>query len=339
MMFNKLKHYISSHLPVNQKQYQCESQQILDLLAVQKISLESLKTLQQSLDKVENQQLQYQKIINCQQQQLDKLSATLISKSTKEIEQLSSIESLLDSTRMETTASIKKLINYSKENIRSSNESVWAQIFNNTITNSSWLLDKTFSPGRWAVGYPELYVIYRILNEFHPKHILEIGLGQSTRMFAQYAAAFSEVQHLVVEHDPDWIYYFCEKVQMPNNSRIVQLEREMVPYKEAPNVRVFKGFQDALQGMKFDFIFVDAPLGSDMKEYSRIDVLSLLPQCLARNFAILMDDAERTGEKHTLEEIKNILQRHGINFKQGRYAGKSDCSILCSTEQAFLSSL
>ena len=73
MMFNKLKHYISSHLPVNQKQYQCESQQILDLLAVQKISLESLKTLQQSLDKVENQQLQYQKIINCQQQQLDKL--------------------------------------------------------------------------------------------------------------------------------------------------------------------------------------------------------------------------------------------------------------------------
>ena len=79
------------------------------------------------------------------------------------------------------------------DSARHASEAVWAQIFNNTISESLWLKDKTFSPGRWAVGYPYLYVMYRVLNETRPKRILELGLGQSTRMIAQYAAAFQAV--------------------------------------------------------------------------------------------------------------------------------------------------
>ena len=83
----------------------------------------------------------------------------------------------------------------------SSNTIIWAEIFNNVISNSSWLTNKSFSAGRWAVGYQYLYVVYRILNEVRPKNILELGLGQSTRLFGQYAASDVEVQHIVVEHD------------------------------------------------------------------------------------------------------------------------------------------
>ena len=88
------------------------------------------------------------------------------------------------------------------DSARHASEAVWAQIFNNTISESLWLKDKTFSPGRWAVGYPYLYVMYRVLNETRPKRILELGLGQSTRMIAQYAAAFQDVEHIVVEQRP-----------------------------------------------------------------------------------------------------------------------------------------
>ena len=56
---------------------------------------------------------------------------------------------------------------------KQTSEAVWAHIFHDTIVESTWLKDKTFSPGRWAVGYPYLYVMYRILNEVHPKRILE----------------------------------------------------------------------------------------------------------------------------------------------------------------------
>lgn len=223
--------------------------------------------------------------------------------------------------------------------VKSADEAVWAAIFNNTIINSTWLMDKTFSPGRWALGYPALYAIYRILNEAKPKRILELGLGQSTRMIAQYAAAFDDVEHVVVEHDSDWIGFFQNDFHLSERSRIVQLDREMVSYKEAEAVRVFKNFKETFQGQKFDFICIDAPLGGDMKQYARIDVLGILPDCLMESFAIMLDDSERIGETHTLNEIEQKLSECNISHKKGRYSGKKDTSIFASLDFQFLCSL
>ncbi len=96
-------------------------------------------------------------------------------------------------------------INTSKDILRESKninkEILWAETFNNTISDSNWLKDKSFSPGRWAVGYQYLYAVYRILNAVKPKKILELGLGQSTKLLNQYAKANKDVKHTVVEHD------------------------------------------------------------------------------------------------------------------------------------------
>lgn len=66
----------------------------------------------------------------------------------------------------------------------------WGQIYNSTIAGSEWLKDQSVSPGRWAVGYNYLYILYRILNDVKPTNILELGLGQSTKLMAQYAAFY-----------------------------------------------------------------------------------------------------------------------------------------------------
>ena len=225
------------------------------------------------------------------------------------------------------------------DSARHASEAVWAQIFNNTISESLWLKDKTFSPGRWAVGYPYLYVMYRVLNETRPKRILELGLGQSTRMIAQYAAAFQDVEHIVVEHDPEWVEFFCNDFPLPKNTKVVMLEREMVPYKDAEAVRVFKGFKETFQGQKFDFISVDAPLGSDMPQYSRIDVLNLVPDGLTPNFVIMVDDCDRSGEINTVQEIRKKLSNSGIAQRMGRYSGAKTCSLVCPDHFGFLCSL
>lgn len=225
------------------------------------------------------------------------------------------------------------------DSARHASEAVWAQIFNNTISESLWLKDKTFSPGRWAVGYPYLYVMYRVLNETRPKRILELGLGQSTRMIAQYAAAFQDVEHIVVEHDPEWVEFFCNDFPLPKNTKVVMLEREMAPYKDAEAVRVFKGFKETFQGQKFDFISVDAPLGSDMKQYSRIDILCLMPDCLKNSFVIMIDDTERKGETRTISEMENCLNSNNIAYKRGQYSGKKDCTLISSLDLSFLASL
>ena len=117
---------------------------------------------------------------------------------------------------------ISRMQNTSEAGRRLSAEIVWAEVFNNTIRHSEWMQHINFSPGRWAVGYPFLYVLYRVLNEARPKRILDLGLGQSSRMIAQYAAASENIEHIIVEHDPEWINFFQNDFSLSANSRIVQ---------------------------------------------------------------------------------------------------------------------
>lgn len=226
---------------------------------------------------------------------------------------------------------------------RAINETLWANIYNNTVSSSKWLVDKTVSPGRWAAGYPCLYAIYCILDKMQPKRILELGYGQSTRLISQYAKANQQVEHFVVEHDSNWIEFFSKKQEPFTNTRIVELDTERVTYHEAENVLVFSGFEEEFSKLKFDFIIIDAPFGAEpdynRKIMSRIDVLRILPTCLERSFVIILDDFERQGERTTAAEIDMILKVSGIEFKTGTYSGSKDTKIWCSRDLSFLCSL
>ena len=233
-------------------------------------------------------------------------------------------------------SSIRKI---SEEGARNASESVWADIFNQTVSDSTWLIDKTFAPGRWAVGYPYLYVMFRVLNETKPKRILELGLGQSTRMIAQYAAAHEGVEHFVVEHDPAWIEFFVNGFTLPTATKIVQLPWDYVTYKEAESVRVYKDFQKTFAGQWFDFISIDGPLGADMKKYSRINVLQIMPDCFEKSFVVMIDDYDREGEKNTVREMEMILKEHEILYEKGGYKGVKELCLLASLDMKYLTSL
>lgn len=262
---------------------------------------------------------------------------------------LSSIRDLLLEIRKETAGTESRLDELEKkvefirgkaiETCRYASEAVWGEIFNQAITGSAWLGDRSFSPGRWAIGYQYLYVLYRILDEVKPQNILELGLGQSTKMISQYAAAFPDVRHRVVEHDPEWISFFARNYDLPSNTEIIRLDREFVPYKEAEKVRVFKGFRETFGGEKFDFISIDAPFGGDMKQYARIDVLGLIPECLSDDFIIMIDDCERSGEAHTVAEMEARMKASGIAYAEGRYSGKKDCVTLAAKSIKFVCSM
>lgn len=218
-------------------------------------------------------------------------------------------------------------------------EAVWAEVFNNAVSGSGWLLNKSFAPGRWAVGYPYLYAMYRVLNDGRPKRILELGLGQSTRMISQYTSAHEGVEHIVVEHDDSWIEFFKKDFSLSDRSRIIKLNWGSQPYKEADEVRIFDGFENAFAGQRFDFISIDAPLGGDMPRYARIDVLKLLPNCLAEDFVIMIDDAERVGEKNAIAEMESRLKEAGIAYSRGRFCGEKECVLLAAKSMKFLASV
>lgn len=238
---------------------------------------------------------------------------------------------------------ILEAVNSSKDisrEIRNINKEIlWAETFNNTISDSSWLKDKSFSPGRWAVGYQYLYAVYRILNTVKPKKILELGLGQSTKLLSQYAKANKEVKHTVVEHDQEWIDFYKRENELAENTEILKLEREYRKYKNDDKVLAFKEFKENLQGQKFDFISIDAPLGANAKIYARVDVLEILPECLEEDFVIVIDDYNRKGEKNTVNEIENILKEYKIKWNKGYYYGLKHSIVICSSNLKFICSL
>lgn len=234
-------------------------------------------------------------------------------------------------------------INTSKDILRESKninkEILWAETFNNTISDSNWLKDKSFSPGRWAVGYQYLYAAYRILNAVKPKKILELGLGQSTKLLSQYAKTNKEVKHIVVEHDQEWIDFYKKENEVAENTEILKLEREYRKYKNDDKVLAFKNFKEILQGQKFDFISIDAPLGANAKIYARVDVLEILPECLEEDFVMVIDDYNRKGEKNTVNEIERILKEHNISYCKGIYYGEKECMVISSKKLKFVCSM
>lgn len=221
---------------------------------------------------------------------------------------------------------------------KSAMESIWANVFHDTTSKSNWLTDKAFWPGRSALGYQAMYVTYRILNEINPKRILELGLGQSTKLISQYVRANSDVTHYVVENNQDWINFFSAAYPLPPSTKIEKLDWKIIPYKDG-EVRIFDGFSKRFKEEKFDFIMVDAPLGADMKQYSRVDVLEIIPESLSENFVILIDDTDRLGEQNTISEIKKKLEKNGIKFCEGWYNGAKNSTVVCSQALGFLTTM
>ena len=222
---------------------------------------------------------------------------------------------------------------------RASNEIVWSSIFHDTIKESDWLIDKTFSPGRWAAGYPFLYILFKCLDVMAPTSILELGLGQTTRMIGQYAKSDQHCEHYIVEHDDTWIEFFGKSFSLAENSNIIKLNLSKSDYLGDSDVTVYEEFEQTFSDKKFDLISVDAPFGGDAYLYSRVDILKLLPKCLKKNFVILVDDFNRKGEKNTVIVMEEILSEHDIKFFTGKYQGNKETYIIASEELGFLCSM
>lgn len=277
-----------------------------------------------------------------QSTQMGLISSMQSSSETMLAEQANSFDAMLTRIQDDKNSSsrmIAAMQSQLRQAERKSAEAVWAQVFNNAVSGCDWLYGRPLSPGRDSAGYPFLFAMFHALNQAKPKSILELGLGQSTVMLSRYATTHPGTMHFVVEPDYDWINFFQNEYALSYPTRILQMPTEFVSYKDAEKVRVFKNFDKGFAGQRFDFIIIDAPLGGDMPEYSRIDVLRMMPNCLNDDFVIIIDDTERDGEKRTVAEMEECLKNANIQYKKGRYSGEKDCTLLTSWNWRYLTTL
>lgn len=208
-----------------------------------------------------------------------------------------------------------------------------AHRFSDTIKDSEWLKNKSFSAGGAALDYGALYTMYRILDSVHPKNILEFGLGQSSKMIYQYANHYDNAKAITYEHDEEWISFFkgIVKDQYPIN--VYKTELQEIEYKGCKTLS-YRDNCNELIGNKFDFISVDGPFGSN--NYSRPQILNLIPDCLEKTFCIMIDDVQRNGEQETITEIEKILDDGKIDYLKRVYCSMKRHVVICSKDLRFL---
>ena len=178
--------------------------------------------------------------------------------------------------------------------------------------------------------------MYRILNDTQPKNILELGLGQSSKMLNQYVDYFEDSRCTSIDHNKEWVEFFQQVYTLSNRTHIKFLELENTDYK-SQKVSVYKGFKQIHENENYDLIVVDGPYQG--KQFSRIDILGLLDTHLSASFAILFDDANSVGVRNTIADVEVMLKTIGREYRKQTYFSLKDVVILCSVDKVFLTTL
>lgn len=220
--------------------------------------------------------------------------------------------------------------------LRKEDELIKAFIYNNSIIDTPWLKFKGISPGGWAVDYSMLYTMYRVLDDMKPKSILEFGLGQSSKMIHQYATFYSDSEAITCEHDPQWIDFFMHNKSENIDFKIQRVELEEIIYKSERTCSI-KDVDSIFANRKFDFVIVDAPLGSP--HFSRPQIIKIAQNYLKDEFCIIIDDYNRLGEKETVQELVELFERMHVPFLKKVYKGSKEHCLICSAHLRFLTSL
>lgn len=213
-------------------------------------------------------------------------------------------------------------------NIRLNQEIEWAHIYHDSIRGKEWLENLPLNIGRWAGSYPFFYVLNRILNDFKPQSILELGLGESSKFISTYLDNYLFYsQHLVIEQDENWKISFEENFKLSERSQVI-----VCPLKKV----LVNGFEtnsyeniEAAVNKKFDVYLVDGPLGT--LNYSRYDILKIV-QVLSKEdqFIIIVDDYNRRGERETVVDLLKLLASKGIKVFTNSYNGNKSILVIAT---------
>lgn len=214
-------------------------------------------------------------------------------------------------------------------------EVLYANYLHDSIKESCWLKKQVFTATKGAANYSMLFTLFSILENTNVINILEMGLGQSSKITSQYVNNKNQSAQLtIVEHNKEWIDAFKKNLDITKNIKIINPEIESVDIKNSTNIK-YRSFTDNNNPPKYDFIIVDGPMGYNQK-FPRSNILDLIPQNLAKNFIIVLDDYERKGEQNTAKLIFKKLKKNNIKYKTSLQIGCKAQLIITSPDYEFL---
>ena len=317
-----------------------------ELKRTNKELIENLNQLKKDLELKENNITLLKDEIKLLKDLQDQNFKLVNNKNDKEIAMLDSVNSKINTILSD---SLNRFNDYKRITAKNdnhyrqiNNELKYAFVFNDTIKESEWLSKKDFSLVNSAANYSFMYSLYRILNDAEPKNILELGMGQTTKLTSQFANYFNDSKLTVLESDEVWIEKFSKQLNISENINICHMDLENVTIEGTSNTR-FKGVLDIVADDKFDLVVIDGPQGfvvedgvSRELDYSRPNILELIPNNLADDFIIIIDDFNRQGEQNTMSKVKELLSREGIQFYEYSCTGLKRQYVICTEKYRYV---
>ena len=223
---------------------------------------------------------------------------------------------------------LHRMEDYAKENR-------YATVFHDAIISAEWLKDKSFTLIGGAANYSLMFILFKVLDAVQPNHILEFGLGQTSKLTTQYVRHKNSKATLdIVEHDSDWIKTFGAELEL--GKRAVIHQKKIIDFElNGIASDKYEALDDVAADKKFDLIMIDGPFGYD-RTYPRSNVLDLVPQHLNDSFAIIFDDAERQGEQNTAQLLMDKLHENHIEFQTSYCRGSKRQLLLTGKNLHFL---
>ncbi|MEC3907340.1 hypothetical protein VOI54_09950 [Tamlana sp. 2201CG12-4] len=223
---------------------------------------------------------------------------------------------------------------HKKESERNLKELIWANVYHDSIRGKIWLENQALNVGRWAGNYAFFYLMNRILSDAKPKSILEFGLGESTKFISCFLKnELKKTKHLVIEDDENWIKLFNSNFKVNSQTKIKHIASENV----VVNGFSTKSYKDLLSYVEadYDLYVIDGPHGSP--NYSRYNIVEIVKKFEAnKEFIIVLDDYNRSGEKETVKEIITNLASQGIQYEITVLKGVVDVALIVSKKYSFL---
>ena len=233
---------------------------------------------------------------------------------------------------------IKRLIELIRENRRNQKEILkfskelnWANVYHDSIKGYKFLEYLPLNTGRWAGSYAFFYVLNRILTDYPPSSILELGLGESTKFISAFLNndKLPNCKHLVIEEDESWLNLYLSKFSQSERTEVRIKSTETISVENL-YTKVYSDFNEVLN-KKFDLYIIDGPKGS--RHFSRYDLVKIVQIFSPQDeFILLIDDYERLGERETIEKARIILKNKGVLVYESVYYGLKNV-LLIATER------
>lgn len=188
-------------------------------------------------------------------------------------------------------------------------------------------LDDVFYPVGSAANHGLFYIILRAALEFPLASVLELGAGQSSLLLDALARKqVLRARVRTLEHDEQWAARVTARVAHNVTT---------VPLRERSEAGIsFVGYDlRTVETGTIDFLSIDGPpAGTIETQYSRLGALELAQSIDLTRFLIVIDDAERAGERLLADGMVAALRARGASPAVGHIVANKRQIIIAGGE-------